>query len=393
VILIGGSWPFQLLQETDAKFGKIFKVRADFDDEVARSGRTEQQYAAYIAKACMQEGLLPFTNRGVAAVVEFGQKAVADNRKLSLRFGPIMALIQEADHWARKRSGRAVTDRDVIRAFKEHRFRYNLIEEKVQEAFADETLLIDVDGEETGQVNALAVVQIGDFSFGRPTRVTAETFMGRKGMINIEREAQLSGKTYNKGVLILSGYLGRTFARRLPLTLSISLTFEQSYDEIDGDSASSTELYAILSSLSGAPIRQGIAVTGSVNQKGRIQAIGGVNQKIEGYFDVCRNRGLTGRQGVIIPRANERNLMLRREVVDAVREGKFHVYRVETVAQGLEILTGETVGTPDADGRFDPDSLFGRAQARLEEYVRRAARLRSEEEGDSGFSAGRKKKG
>lgn len=383
VILIGSPWPFQLLQETDSKMSKIFKVRADFDDEVTRSDETEQQYAAFIARACAQEGLLPFTNRGVAAIVEFGQKAVSDTRKLSLRFGPIMALLEEADYWARKRGGRAVTDRDVVRAFKEHHFRYNLVEEKVQEAFGDGTLLMDVDGEEVGQVNALSVYQVGSFSFGRPTRVTAEVFMGRKGMINIEREAQLSGSTHDKGVLILSGCLGRIFARRFPLALSISLTFEQSYDEIDGDSASSTELYAIVSSLAEAPIRQGIAVTGSVNQKGKIQAIGGVNQKIEGYFDVCSARGLTGRQGVIIPRANENNLMLRRDVVEAVRDGKFHIYRVETVEQGLEILTGQTIGEPDADGRYGPDTLYGRAQQKLEAYARRSMRMRGEE-GENG---------
>ncbi|MCF8050691.1 MAG: AAA family ATPase [Desulfobacterales bacterium] len=379
VILIGSPWPFQLLQEADSKMSKIFKVRADFDDEVDRSDQTEQQYAGFIARVCRQEGLLPFTNRGVAAIVEFGQKAVADTRKLSLRFGPIMALLEEADHWARKRNGRAVTDRDVFRAFKEHHFRYNLVEEKVQQAFADGTLLMDVDGEEVGQVNALSVYQVGGFSFGRPTRVTAEVFMGRKGMINIEREAQLSGSTHDKGVLILSGCLGRIFARRFPLALSISLTFEQSYDEIDGDSASSTELYAIVSSLAEAPIRQGIAVTGSVNQKGKIQAIGGVNKKIEGYFDVCSARGLTGRQGVIIPRANENNLMLRRDVVEAVRDGKFHIYRVETVEQGLEILTGETVGMPDAEGRYDPATLYGRAQQKLEGYARRSMRMRTAE--------------
>jgi predicted ATP-dependent protease len=287
-----------------------------------------------------------------------------------------MGLIQEAEHWARKRGGRAVTDRDVVRAFKAHRFRYNLYEEKVQESYVDGTILIDIDGEEVGQVNALAVYQIGDISFGRPSRITAETFMGKKGVVNIEREARLSGSTHDKGVLILSGFLGRTFARRYPLSLSISLTFEQSYGEIDGDSASSTELYAIVSSLAETPVRQGIAVTGSVNQKGRIQAIGGVNQKIEGFFDVCKDRGLTGGQGVIIPRANVKNLMLRRDLVDAVREGTFHIYRVETVEQGLEILTGQAVGTPDAEGRFDPDTVYGRAQEKLELYARRSFELR-----------------
>ena len=383
VILIGAPWPFQMLQEVDSKFNKIFKVRADFDSEVSSTDETEQQYAAYISRVCRQEGLLPFTTRGVSAIVEFGKKQVADTRKLSLRFGPIMGLIQEAEHWAKKRKGRAVTDRDVVRAFKEYRFRYNLYEEKVHESYVDETILIDVDGEVVGQVNALAIFQIGEISFGRPSRITAETFMGRKGIVNIEREAKLSGSSHDKGVLILGGFLGRTFAQRCPLSLSISLTFEQSYSEIDGDSASSTELYAIISSLAGVPIRQGIAVTGSVNQKGMIQAIGGVNQKIEGFYDVCRARGLAGRQGVIIPVANEKNLMLRRDVIDAVRRGKFHIYRVETVEEGLEILTGTAAGAADSRGRFDPDSLYGRAQKKLEDYARRAAQLRAGPSGDA----------
>ncbi len=377
VILIGPSWPFQVLQESDSKFNKIFKVRADFDYEVACTEETEQQYAAYISRVCRQEGLLPFTTRGVSAIVEFGKKQVADTRKLSLRFGPIMGLIQESEHWARKRRGRAVTDRDVVSAFKAHRFRYNLYEEKTQESLVDETILVDVDGERIGQVNALAVYQIGDFSFGRPSRITAETFMGKKGVVNIEREARLSGSIHDKGVLILSGFLGRSFARRYPLSLSISLTFEQSYSEIDGDSASSTELYAIISSLAEAPIRQGIAVTGSVDQKGQVQAIGGVNQKIEGFFEVCKARGLTGRQGVLIPGANEKNLMLRRDVVDAVRKGKFHIYRVQTIEEGLEILTGRSVGTLDADGQYPPDSLYGRAQKKLEDYARWSFALRA----------------
>ncbi len=383
VILIGATWPFQLLQESDSKFNKIFKVRADFDYEVECTEETENQYAAYIAKVCRQEELLPLTTRGVSAIVEFGKKQVSDVRKLSLRFGPIMALIREAEHWARKRKGRAVTDRDVVRAFREHRFRYNLYEEKVQESYVDETILIDVKGEQVGQVNALAIYQIGEISFGRPSRITAETFMGERGIVNIEREVKLSGSSHDKGVLILGGFLGRTFARRSPLSLSITLTFEQSYSEIDGDSASSTELYAIISSLAEAPIRQGIAVTGSVNQKGRIQAIGGVNQKIEGFFDVCRGKGLSGRQGVVIPKANQKNLMLRRDVVDAVKEGRFHIYAVETVEEGLEILTGKAPGKPDKDGRYAPDTLYGRAQEKIEEFARRSAQMRVRQKKDA----------
>ncbi|MGD8446679.1 MAG: AAA family ATPase, partial [Desulfobacterales bacterium] len=296
VVLIGSYHLFQLLQNNDSKFNKIFKVRADFDHEVKRNEDTMQQYARFIARVCKEDNLLPLTPKGVAAIVAYGEKQVADKDKLSLRFGSIQGVLKEADYWARKKNARVVSDKYVQKALKEHRFRYNLYEEKVQENYVDETILIDLDGAIVGQVNALAVYQIGDLAFGRPSRITAETYLGKEGIINIERESKLSGKTHDKGVLILSGYLGRTFAQKYPLNLSASITFEQSYGGIDGDSASSTELYAILSSLSGVPIHQGIAVTGSVNQKGQVQAIGGVNHKIEGFFDVCKAKGLTGSQ-------------------------------------------------------------------------------------------------
>jgi len=256
------------------------------------------------------------THTGVAAIVELGEKYISNKNKLSLRFGPIMGLLKEADYWARKEKRRVVADKHVIQAFKEYRFRYNLYEEKIHESYVDNTIMIDVSGDVVGQVNALSVFQIGDLSFGRPSRITAETYMGKQGVINIEREAKLSGKTHDKGVMILSGYLGRTFAQNYPISVSISITFEQSYSGIEGDSASSTELYAIISSLSDIPINQGIAVTGSVNQKGQIQAIGGVNQKVEGCFDVCKSKGLTGKQGVLIPRTNVKSLMLKKDVVN-----------------------------------------------------------------------------
>jgi predicted ATP-dependent protease len=265
----------------------------------------------------------------------------------------------------------------------EYRFRYNLYEEKMHESYAEDTILIDVSEKTVGQVNALAVYQIGDFSFGRPSRITAETFMGKAGVINIEREAKLSGNTHDKGVLILSGYLGRTFAQNYPLSLSISITFEQSYGGIDGDSASSTELYAILSSLSGTPINQGIAVTGSVNQKGEIQAIGGVNQKIEGFFDVCKTKGLTGEQGVLIPRANVKNLMLKKEVIDAVTNGQFHIYQVSSVEEGIEILTGKPVGHPDDEGNFPEGTVYGDVQKKLQKYLEKSMNLKKKFETDN----------
>ena len=375
VILVGNYQIFELLQNGDPRFNKIFKVRADFDYETERSDHAIQQYARFVARVGKEEGLLPFTPQGVAAIVEFGEKVIANKNKLSLRFGPIVGIVKEADYWARKADAKKITDEHVVRAFCEYRFRYNLYEEKVHESYTDETIMIDVQGATVGQVNALAVYQMGDISFGRPSRITAETYMGKHGIVNIEREAQLSGKTHDKGVLILSGYLGRTFARKYPLNLSISITFEQNYSGIDGDSASSTELYAILSSLAGDPINQGIAVTGSVNQKGQVQAIGGVNQKIEGFFDVCKSKGLTGQQGVIIPQANVKNLMVKKDVVDAVRAGAFHVYPVTGIEEGIEILTGVPAGKMDAEGNYPADTIYGKVQRQLEKYLKQSLDL------------------
>ncbi len=378
VILLGSYHLFHLLQNHDSKFNKIFKVRADFDHEVIKNDDTIQKYARFIARVCKEEELLPLTPKGVAAIVEYGEKYISNKHKLSIRFGPVMGILIEADYWARKRNAKQVTDKDVIQAFTEYRFRYNLYEEKIHESYVDDTIMIDVEGDEIGQVNALAVYQIGDISFGRPSRITAETYMGKQGVINIEREAKLSGKTHDKGVLILSGYLGRTFAQNYPLNLSISITFEQSYSGIDGDSASSTELYAITSSLSGIPIHQGIAVTGSVNQKGKIQAIGGVNQKIEGFFDVCKSKGFTGKQGVLIPKANVKNLMLKKEIVDAVRKSKFHIYQVSTIEEGIEILTGVPAGVPDENCEYPVDTVYGKVQAKLKRYFERSYELKKQ---------------
>jgi lon-related putative ATP-dependent protease len=378
VILLGSYDVFELLQNYDLRFNKIFKVRADFDYEVEKNPDTVQLYARFIARVCREEKLLPFTPKGVAAIVEFGEKYVSDKNKLSIRFGPLLGILKEADYWARRHKASLVYDRYVVKAFNEYRFRYNLYEEKMHESYLDESIMIDVEDEVVGQVNALAVYQIGDFSFGRPVRITAETFMGKEGLINIEREAKLSGKTHDKGVLILSGYLGRTFAQTSPLNLSISITFEQSYSDIDGDSASSTELYAIISSLANIPIKQAIAVTGSVNQKGQIQAIGGVNQKIEGFFEVCRAKGLHGNQGVIIPRANRKNLMLKKEVIDAVKKKEFNVYQVATVEEGIEILTGKPAGKPDKNGNYPAGTVYGAVQQKLKRYYQRALKLKKE---------------
>jgi lon-related putative ATP-dependent protease len=376
VILLGSYEAFEIIQNEDPRFNKIFKVRADFDSEVDMTPGTIQQYARFIARVCGEENLLPFTAKGVAAIVEYGEKYVSNKNKLSIRFGPLLGVLKEADYWARKNNARQVTDKFVFKAFNEYRFRYNLYEQKMHESYLDDTIMIDVRNEVVGQVNALAVYQVGEFSFGRPARITAETYLGKQGVVNIEREADLSGSTHDKGVLILSGYLGRTFAQYYPLSLSISITFEQSYYGIDGDSASSTELYAIISSLSDIPIRQGIAVTGSVNQKGQIQAIGDANQKIEGFFAVCKEKGLTGNQGVMIPRANKKNLMLKKEVLDAVKQNKFHIYQIATVEEGIEILTGVPAGKPDKKGKYPEGSVYGAVQKKLKQYFERSYKIK-----------------
>lgn len=377
VIMVGNYQTFELLQNHDSKFNKIFKVRSDFDYETAHCDNTVQLYARFIARVCRENGLRPCSPGAVATVVEFGSKTVSDQSKLSLRFGPIVGLIQEADYWAGQDDGQIISEAHVVKALNEYRFRYNLYEEKIHASYCDDTILIDVEGAQVGQVNALAVYQMGEISFGRPSRITAETFMGKHGIVNIEREAKMSGSTHDKGVMILSGYMGRTFARNYPLSLSISITFEQSYAGVDGDSASSTELYAVLSSLSGVPIRQGIAVTGSVNQKGQVQAIGGVNQKVEGFYEVCKTKGLTGEQGVMIPKSNIKNLMLKREVVKAVEDGSFAIYPVETIQEGIEILTGVPAGRSNQEGEFPSDSIYGKVQKTLARYLKQSLELKA----------------
>lgn len=368
VILVGGYAPFQLLQSADSRFNKIFKVRADFDHEAWCTDETILLYARFIAGACQKNNLSPFTRDGVWASIEYAKRLVADRRKLSLRFGMILGMLKEADYWARQDKAETISADHVYKAVSQHRFRYNLYEDKMLEQFDDQSVLMDVVGKEIGQVNALAVYDMGDIAFGRPTRITAESYMGTPGIINVEREASLSGETHDKGMMIVSGYLGRMFARKYPLSVSISITFEQSYDGIDGDSASSTELYAVLSSLSGIPIRQDIAVTGSVNQKGEIQAIGGVNEKIEGFFDVCSKKGRQDTQGVMIPAANVNNLVLRQDVLRAIKENRFHIYKISRIEEGIELLTGMPAGLADKDCHYPKDTVFGKVQERLEAY-------------------------
>ena len=368
VIATGDEGIYRALSTLDQEdFGDLFKVKAEFDNRIELTPENVEAYCAFICWTCQDEQLLQFEAGGAARVIEYAARQVSDQSKLSTRFGQIKDLLIEADHWARKDSCPLVKDTHVRQAIAHKVHRLNLVEERLREMVAEGSLLLEVTGAVVGQVNGLAVYDLGDFSFGRPTRITAQTFAGREGVINIEREASLSGRTHDKGMLILAGFLGARYGQERPLTLSASMCFEQSYEGVDGDSASSTEVYAIISSLSGVPLKQNIAVTGSVNQKGEIQPIGGVNQKVEGMFDVCRIAGLTGDQGVIIPHQNRRNLMLREDVAEAIQEGKFNVYAVKTIDKGIEILSGVPAGERQTDGSFAKGTINHLVEQRLKE--------------------------
>ncbi len=357
VVMIGDAYIYNLLYFMDEDFKKIFKIKAEFDSEMTKDGKALEDYARFIKKICEDDRLFPFDREGMAAVIEYATRIAGRQGKVSTRFHILADVIREASYWA-KMDGKTMVSREHVEKAVLERFeRVSLIEDKIQELIEEGTILIDTEGKVIGQVNGLSVYDMGQFSFGKPTRITAKTSIGRAGVINIEREADLSGRTHNKGVLILGGYLRGKYAQNKPFSLSASLAFEQSYSGIDGDSASSTEVYAILSSLSKLPLRQDIAVTGSINQKGEIQPIGGVNEKIEGFYDVCRAKGLTGTQGVIIPHQNVQNLMLRSDVVEAVRQGKFHIYPIKTIDEGIEILTGIEAGKLKEDGTFEEGTV------------------------------------
>jgi len=386
VILIGDPYIYDILYSAEEDFKKIFKVKADFDSEAKLDAVKISEYARFVARICKVEKLMHFDKSGVAAVIEFAARRAGRQDKLWTRFSDIADLLREASFWASKNSHKLVNREDVNKSLDSLIERNNLIEDKIQEMIEQDVLMIDTTGERVGQVNGLSVYDIGYYSFGRPTRITAAVGVGKAGITSIEREANLSGKIHDKGVMTLSGYLREKFAKEKALSLSASIAFEQSYGGVDGDSASSTELYAIMSSLSSLPIKQGIAVTGSVNQKGDVQPIGGVNQKIEGFYQVCKAKGLTGNQGVIIPTRNVNDLVLRDEVIQAVRNKKFHIYPVEKIEEGIEILTGIGAGKQDARGRYHKDSVFGRVTKRLKE-------MSSEGKGSGkGRKGGRKRK-
>jgi len=357
VVLIGTPYLYTMLYLMDMDFKDLFKTKADFDTTMDRTDENIRNYAAFICTVSQKEKLKHFEASAIAKIVDYGSRLAEDQHKLTTKFGEIADIIREANFYALQENSKYVGANHVKKAIDEKVYRSNLIQEKIQEMIQRNIFLIDTEGEAVGQVNGLSIISLGDFAFGRPSRVTASIGLGRGDLIDIEREAKLGGPIHTKGVMILSGYLAEKYSKDKPLSLSARIVFEQSYGMVEGDSASSTELYALLSVLSDLPIKQSIAVTGSVNQKGEVQAIGGVNEKIEGFFEVCKAKGLSGEQGVIIPESNVQNLMLKEEVVDAVRVGKFHIYSVKTIDEGIGILTGVKAGERKSDGTFDKGTV------------------------------------
>ena len=372
IVLIGEAIYYYLLYAYDEEFQKLFKIRADFDMDMPRTPKHMRDYARFISSVCTNKQLRHFNSAAVAKVVDYGCRLADDQNKLSTLFNKLVEIIYEANCWAGYDKAELVSSEHVSQAIAEKHYRSAMLEDKMQEYIEQGTIMIDVTGSKIGELNGLAVYQIGDHQFGKPVRITAKSFMGEKGLINIEREIQMSGSIHSKGVLTLNGYLGAQYAQDKPLSLSASLTIEQSYGGIEGDSASSAELYALLSSLAGVPLRQGIAVTGSVNQNGEIQAVGGVNQKIEGFFQVCQKRGLTGQQGVVIPWQNIRNLMLNEDIIAAVKAKQFTIWAVKHVNEGLEILTGLTAGEKKENGDFPADSIHCLVSRKLSGWGRQA---------------------
>jgi len=379
IIMVGPPWLYQILYKFDEDFRKMFKIKADFDIEMDRDVDKVKKYAAFIKVRCEEEGLRHFDRRAVAKVVEYGSRLTEDQSKLSARFMYIADILRESDYWAGQDNAAYVDAPHVEKAIHEKIYRSNLIEEKIVELINRNILMIDVDGAVAGQVNGLAVIDIGEYMFGKPSRITATTYMGKSGVVDIERQVKMGGRIHSKGIMILSGYLGGKFAQNTPLSLNASICFEQSYDGVDGDSASSTEVYCLLSSLSGVPINQSIAVTGSMNQHGMVQPVGGINEKVEGYYHVCKAKGLTGEQGVIIPELNVKNLMLKDEVMNAVQKGKFHIWAVSTINDGIEILTGKKAGVRDEKGEYPEDTINALVDKKLREYSEKFAKLGAEE--------------
>jgi lon-related putative ATP-dependent protease len=368
VILIGNSDIYHTLLNCDPDFRKLFKIKVEFEDDAPKTPENVEKLANFVRSFCIQEELMELDKEAVAKIVEYASQIAGDKQKISTHFNTINEVVGEAATWAKLSKAKIVTKEFIQKALDERIERIKKYDTKYLEMVKEETLLIETEGFRKGQINGLTVISIGDYSFGKPAKVTANTYMGNAGIVNIEREVDMSGASHSKGVMILTGYLGDQFAQDFPISLTASLCFEQLYGGVDGDSASSTELYAILSSLSEIPISQSIAVTGSVNQKGEIQPIGGVNEKIEGFYQICKLRGLNGEHGVMIPIQNVRNLHLPDEIVDSVKKGKFHIYAVSTINEGIEILTGVPAGNKDKNGKFPFGTVNYLVSEKLKKY-------------------------
>lgn len=378
VVLVGDRQTYYLLAQYDPDFNELFKVAADFGDELVRTPETEQLYARLIATVARREKLRPFDNSAVARIIERSARLVSDAERLTMRIQVVYDLMEEADYWAQQAGATIVSASHVQQALDAQIYRSDRIRERTQEEVLRQTILVDTAGAKVGQINGLSVIQLGTYMYGQASRITATIHMGQGDVVNIEREVEMSGPIHSKGVLILASLLRARYASERPLALSASLVFEQSYGGVDGDSASSTELYALLSAISGVPIKQSFAVTGSVNQHGEVQAIGGVNEKIEGYFDLCKARGLTGEQGVLIPIANVKHLMLRQDVVEAAAAGQFHIYAVTTIDEGIELLTGTPAGARDAAGNYPKGTINFLVAQRLQAMAEQRAALDAE---------------
>jgi lon-related putative ATP-dependent protease len=369
VILVGKPLVYQLLLAYDTDFREFFKVKADFDTTIERNKENLRRYASFVCTICEKEGLKHLEASAIAKVVEYGSRLAEDQKKLSTQFAEVADLIREANYYATQDRSKYINASHVTKALEEKVYRSNLIQQKILEMIQRGLFLIDTSGARTGQINGLSVISLGDFEFGRPSRVTASIGLGREGVLDIEREAKMGGPIHTKGVLILGGFLANKYAQDKPLNLSARLVFEQSYEGVEGDSASSTELYAILSALADVPIKQNFAVTGSVNQRGEVQAIGGVNEKIEGFFEVCKAKGLKGDESVMIPKSNVQDLMLKEEVVKAVKDGRFHIYAVSSIDEGIEVLTGVKAGERRKDSSFEPNTVNDKVDRRLRQMA------------------------
>jgi lon-related putative ATP-dependent protease len=380
VILLGDPFLYYLLYNLDQEYRELFKVKADFDSRMNRTDENVQKYASFVATLCREEKLLPFDPRGVAKIVEVSSRFAEQQDKLSGRFSDIADVIREASYWASKSGDTVVGEAHVRRAIDEKVLRTNRIEERLREMILEGTIIVDTSGEKVGQINGLAILDLGDYSFGKPSRITARTYAGKAGVVNIERETKMSGKIHEKAILIISNYLGSRYATKGPISLSASITFEQLYDMVEGDSASCAELYALLSSIANVPLKQSIAITGSMDQNGYVQPIGGVNEKIEGFFDLCRLIGLDGSHGVIIPARNVKNLMLKKDVVEAVRDGKFFICPIQKADEGLEIMTGMQVGELREDGTYPEGTINYLVVKRLTEISKSMEKKKEKEE-------------